>query len=251
LRISVLASGSRGNAILVRSGKAAILFDLGVSVRKLKIRMAELGDDLSGLKAVFISHEHTDHIYGLGTFCRKRNAPVFATQGTLDSWLMREIANCVAIKAGEAIAVDGFEVQAFRVPHDAAEPVGFIINDREHKIALATDLGSSNALVQERLKNAEVVILESNHDPQMLRSGPYPWPLKQRIMGKYGHLSNQDCAKLLSRIQNHGLKKAVLAHLSENNNLPELAFRATREMIDDRIELSLTSQAAAGPVIEL
>jgi len=251
MKVAVLASGSQGNAILVRSGTHALLFDLGISIRKLKIRASELGVDFSGLKAAFISHEHADHIYGLEKFSTKTGLPVFATEGTLAAAANKRLKNKVAIKSGETVRINGFEIQAFRVPHDASEPVGFIISDHVHKIAIATDLGSSNTLVQERLKGAELVVLESNHDPEMLRQGPYPWPLKQRILGKYGHLSNQDCAKILTKIQNHGLKKAVLAHLSDKNNVPEIAYRVSRDIVNERIGLSLTSQKSAGPMIEL
>jgi len=251
MKVAVLASGSQGNAILVKSGTHALLFDLGISLRKLKIRASELGVDFSGLKAAFVSHEHGDHIYGLEKFSLKTGLPVFATEGTLAAAANQCLKNKVAIKSGEMIRINGFEVQAFRVPHDAREPVGFIISDHVHKIAIATDLGSSNTLVMERLKGADLVVLESNHDPEMLRQGPYPWPLKQRILGKYGHLSNHDCAKILMKIQNHGLKKAVLAHLSDKNNVPELAYQVSREIVDERISLSLTSQKSAGPMIEL
>ena len=251
MKVAVLASGSQGNAILVRSGTHALLFDLGISIRKLKIRASELGVDFSGLKAAFISHEHADHIYGLEKFSTKTGLPVFATEGTLAAAANKRLKNKVAIKSGETVRINGFEIQAFRVPHDASEPVGFIISDHVHKIAIATDLGSSNTLVQERLKGADLVVLESNHDPEMLRQGPYPWPLKQRILGKYGHLSNHDCAKILMKIQNHGLKKAVLAHLSDKNNVPEIAYRVSRDIVNERIGLSLTSQKSAGPMIEL
>lgn len=251
MKVAVLASGSQGNAILVRSGTHAVLFDLGISLRKLKIRGSELGEDFSGLKAVFVSHEHIDHVRGLENFSLKTGLPVFATEGTLAAPVNRQLKNKQAIRCGEMIKVNGFEIQAFRVPHDASEPVGFIISDQEHRVAIATDLGCSNTLVLERLKGADLVVLESNHDPEMLKHGPYPWPLKQRILGKNGHLSNQDCAKLLAKIQRHGLKKAVLAHLSDKNNLPELAYQVSREMVEERISVSLTSQKSSGPIIEL
>jgi len=251
MKVAVLASGSQGNAILVRSGKHAVLFDLGISTRKLRIRLSELGEDISGLEAIFISHEHRDHIAGLEVFCKKFETPIYATSGTLGSPLMRGLNNLVSIKAGDVIKINGFEVQAFRIPHDAAEPVGFIIHDHEHKMALATDLGSSNTLVQERLKGADLVVLESNHDPEMLKQGPYPWPLKQRILGKNGHLCNQDCARLLTKIQKHGMRKVVLAHLSEKNNRPDLAFKASREIVDEGIDIWVTSQKQPGPVVDL
>jgi len=252
MRIIVLASGSRGNALLVKSKTSALLFDLGVSTRKLKFRLSQLGEDLSGLEAVFISHEHADHINGLENFLPKNPLPVFATQGTWDSPAMSRLKPYrVSFKCGELIPLNGFEVQAFRLPHDALEPAGFIISDQEHRIALATDLGSVNPLVQERLKGAELLIIESNHDVEMLRQGPYPWPLKQRILSRCGHLSNADCARLLSKIQNPGLQNVILAHLSEKNNMPELAYAAARDRVDQRVKIHLTSQKRPGPMIDL
>jgi len=251
MKVVVLASGSRGNAVLVRSGKSAIMFDLGISPRKLKFRLQELREDISDLKAIFVSHEHTDHVYGLEHFCRKLLVPVLATQGTLDAFQMPAVPARRAFRAGEDIRIDSLTVQAFRVSHDAAEPVGFVIADGHSRVGLATDLGCSNALVQERLRGADLVILESNHDVEMLKRGPYTWPLKQRILGRSGHLSNADCARLLHKIEKSGLKKVVLAHLSENNNDPELAYAESRDMIDGRIDIELTSQRRPGPVIEL
>jgi len=250
LQILTLASGSQGNAILIKSGKRSLLIDFGISLRKFKIRLSELDEELNSLDAIFLSHEHSDHIRGLQHLSGKIHAPVFATEGTWDrlSWLNWDAKE--RFKCGEKIRLNGFDVQAFRVPHDAEEPVGFVIEAEGKRLGIATDLGSVNGLVRERLKGVELVILESNHDPEMLLSGPYPWDLKQRILGRKGHLSNQDCASLLTELQHYGLNKAVLAHLSEENNTPELAYSTSRELLEPNIDLFVTSQRKAGPKIE-
>lgn len=251
MKISVLASGSRGNAILLKSDDHSLLIDLGISVRKLKIRLQALQEELSGLEGIFISHEHSDHIVGLESFCRQIPAPVFATEGTWERLAGLKLESRESFRCGEKIKLKNFQVQAFRVPHDASEPVGFLIEAEEKRVAMVTDLGSVNGLIRERLKGADLVILESNHDPKMLLTGRYPWPLKQRILGRDGHLSNQDCASLLTEIQSYGLSWAVLAHLSDENNTPELAFQTSREVLEDRIDLFLTSQNRAGPKLEI
>ncbi len=251
MKVSVLASGSRGNAILLRSGRHSLLMDCGISVRKLKIRLEQMGEELPRLEAIFVSHEHTDHTCGLEHLCEKMPAPVFATEGTWEKMSALNLDAKEKLRCGDKIKLKGFVVQAFRVPHDANEPVGFLIEAEEKKMALVTDLGSVNGLIRERLKGANLVILESNHDPELLRNGRYPWPLKQRILGKYGHLSNQDCASLLTGIQSCGLSWAVLAHLSDDNNTPELAFQTSRELLGGQVKLFLTSQKQAGPKLEI
>jgi len=251
MKIAVLASGSRGNAILIRLASKAILVDAGLGPRTLKNRLSEVGESLDGLEAVFISHEHIDHIQGLEALARNFKIPFFATEGTWEGIEPNLAFSRQTILAGEKIKINNFEVQAFRVPHDAREPVGFVIQAGGRKVSIATDLGSKNFLIEQRLKDADVIILESNYDPFLLKTGPYPWPVKQRIMSRYGHLSNYDCAELVSRIQFSGLKKVVLAHLSEVNNQPEIAWKTVRQMLKEDVELFLTSQTQPGPVIEL
>jgi len=251
MKVSVLASGSRGNSVLVRSGDKAILIDLGISARRLKERLDGAGESLRGLEGIFISHEHTDHISGLGNFHWEEPVPIFCSSGTGEELRGIGMNNLVMIKAGERVELNGFSVQGFRVPHDAKEPLGFIIESGGVRLVVATDLGSVNTLVRERLKSAQVLIIESNHDLKMLKEGAYPWELKQRIMSRYGHLSNSVCAGVLSEVCGSGLIEVVLGHLSENNNTPELAYRASREVLPSRIKIHLTSQRACGPVIKL
>lgn len=251
MKVSVLASGSRGNAFLIRAGKEAILIDAGLGAITLKNRLQALGESLEGLCAIFLSHEHIDHIRGVEFLCKNFSVPIFATEGTWEKIQLPAPAKKVIIKAGEKILLNGFEVRAFRLPHDAREPVGFVIEGFGHRLSLATDLGSINALVKERLKGAELVILESNHDPKMLKAGPYPWALKQRILSRFGHLSNQDCGRTLSELGFGALRQVVLAHLSQTNNTPQLAYQTVREYLGEQVELKLSSQDRPGPVIEL
>jgi phosphoribosyl 1,2-cyclic phosphodiesterase len=227
------------------------MLDFGISVRKFKIRTAELGLEVNGLDAIFISHEHRDHVSGLEYLSRKVNTPVFATEGTWEGMAWLALENRVKVRAGDKVKIGGFEVQPFRVPHDAREPVGYLIEVEDRKIGICTDLGSVNHLVRERLKGSDLVILESNHDPQLLIAGKYPWPLKQRILGRDGHLSNQACAGLLAEIAHPGLCAAVLAHVSLDNNTPELAFGASRATLPEPAGLYVTHQKKAGPAIEI
>jgi phosphoribosyl 1,2-cyclic phosphodiesterase len=251
MKVSILASGSRGNAILIRKGGHCILIDFGVSVRKLKTRLNATGNDLNGLQGVFVSHEHTDHIYGLEIFSKEYKGPVFATAGTWEAIKIPALTNRVSFKCGEKIGVNGFEVQGFRIHHDAREPAGFIIENDGCKIGVCTDLGIATALVEEKLKGMQLLVLESNHDRELLLKGPYPWPLKQRILGRDGHLSNKDCAKLLSQVQSDELKNVVLAHISDKNNTGELAYRESRETLGEATALHITNQSEPGPVIQI
>jgi len=251
MKLSILGSGSRGNAFLLRAEREAILIDLGFGTLTLKNRLQALGESLEGLCGIFLSHEHIDHIRGLKSIARHFSVPIFATEGTWEGISSELPLNRVVIKAGEKIFLNGFTVQAFRVPHDAREPVGFVIEGFGHCLALATDLGSTNFLVKQRLKEAQVIVLESNHDPEMLKQGPYPWELKQRILSRFGHLSNQDCGKVLSELGTGALEQVVLAHLSQTNNTPQLAYQTVREYLEERVSLKVSSQDLPGPVIEL
>lgn len=219
-----LASGSNGNAILICHGQHAVLVDDGISTRRLSKHLAELGLTLDNLEAVLLTHEHSDHVGGLPVLRKHCKARIIASHGTGRCLTFRGYE---VIAAGKPTDVGPFNVEAFRVPHDAEEPYGYIIEVGDLRITSATDVGHVTDKVTEAFSGADVTVVESNHDVEMLFKGSYPKFLKERIRGPNGHLSNDEGAELAAHAAAHGTKHFVLAHLSEENNLPELAFAAT------------------------
>jgi len=241
--VSVLASGSRGNCTVVASSNTRILVDAGISCRETFKRMKAIGDDPQQLSAILITHEHSDHVYGLLTLAKKLNAPVFMTGATHHAWkrAMREalgeapeLARVEVFSAGRGFQVGDIAVTPFTIPHDAADPVGFTFQAEGVKVAIATDLGYMPPNVSDHLRRCDALVLESNHDLEMLRGGPYPWSVKQRVMSRVGHLSNEALADFLTSDYDGGAAYVVLAHLSEQNNHPELARRAAERALGAR-----------------
>jgi phosphoribosyl 1,2-cyclic phosphodiesterase len=235
LRIGVLGSGSGGNSVVVESGPHRLLIDAGFSCRELVRRMKRLDFDPATLSGLLLTHEHVDHCRGADRFARKYGLPVHATRGTLSGARLREeaVRSAVVLRSGEPCEVAGFRVEPFTLPHDAREPVGFLIEDPcGRRIGLVADLGCRTGLAWGRLKDLDVLLIETNHDLDMLRNGPYPWSLKQRIAGRHGHLSNRDAADGLPELMTDRLRCVVLYHLSETNNLPALAAAAVGEVLD-------------------
>ena len=225
MRVCLLASGSKGNAILVDTGTCRILVDAGLSAAELLTRLAAVGVEGDTLDAILISHEHTDHTRGAGSLARKLRIPLLLSYPTC-----REInvslrkLDVVEFESGYPFTFKDVLVDPFPITHDACDPVGFVIEGSGGRIGIATDLGIATRLVVEKLKGARILVLESNHDEEMLRNGPYPWHLKQRIKSRHGHLSNRESVGLLEEIIHPGLEGVFLAHLSEVNNDPEIAL---------------------------
>jgi phosphoribosyl 1,2-cyclic phosphodiesterase len=235
--VSVLASGSRGNSAIVASSRAKILVDAGISCRETAKRMRAAGDDPRTLSAILITHEHSDHIYGLAVLARKFRVPVFMTEATHQAWARSlrddsgespQLARLEIFSAGRCFQVGDVEVSPFTIPHDAADPVGLTFRAEGIKVGIATDLGYMPPNVCDRLRGCDVLVVESNHDLEMLRVGPYPWSVKQRVGSPTGHLSNDKLAKFFSTEYDGTASYIVLAHISERNNHPELA-RGTAE----------------------
>jgi phosphoribosyl 1,2-cyclic phosphodiesterase len=224
MKVCLLASGSKGNALFIEAGDTRLLVDAGLSARELQSRLAAIGVDPSSLHAIVISHEHNDHIRGAGTLSRRFHIPLL-TSHVAASQLRTLIGKTEQIdfSAGDGFAFRDLHIEPFPISHDAADPVGFVIESSEGRVGVATDLGIVTRLVQARLSGCRVLVLESNHDEQMLLNGPYPWHLKQRIKSRQGHLSNGDSAQLLEDLLHDGLDGVLLAHLSETNNDPALA----------------------------
>jgi phosphoribosyl 1,2-cyclic phosphodiesterase len=257
LRIGVLGSGSGGNAVVIESGPHRLLIDAGFSCRELVRRMKKLDFDPATLGGVVLTHEHIDHCRGADRFARKFRLPVYATEGTLAGIGLREevARSAVMLFSGEPCEVAGFSVEPFLLPHDAREPVGLVIQDPHgRRLGLVADLGCRTSLAWGRLKDLDVLLLETNHDLNMLRNGPYPWSLKQRIAGRHGHLSNRDAADGLPELMTDRLRWVVLYHLSETNNLPALAAAAIEEVLERetcRAQLSVAEQDHPSPWLEV
>lgn len=230
-----IASGSSGNCAVWRVGATSILLDLGVSVRALTTALRRLEMKIEDLSAVLLTHEHADHIKGLATFCKKYDVPIYASFGTSAAIQMklpqaRRLLQPFA--GGESFPVGDLEVHSYTTPHDAAESVCYRIDGGGHKLAYVTDVGYLPDEIQDAMTGCDTVVLESNHDVEMLRTGPYPMYLKQRIRGKYGHLCNEDCARTAAELVKNGTKRLILSHLSEKNNRPLTAYRATQYALE-------------------
>lgn len=234
MKVAVLASGSSGNCIWVSGASTAVLIDAGVSGKRVSASTDELGLDTSQLAAVLVTHEHSDHVSGLGPVTRKFDVPACATAGT-HSAIDRRLGKCpgrTVIEAGTDLEIGGLLISPFTVSHDCAEPVGYAVTDGTTRVVVATDLGVVSRPVRHRISEADCVVLEFNHDERMLMDGAYPWFLKQRIMSNEGHLSNVAAARELVSLADGPLSALVLAHMSKENNAPELALATAREALE-------------------
>ncbi len=242
MRLCSIASGSSGNCIYAGTDMTHVLVDVGISGKRTEAGLKELGVKAGELDGILITHEHSDHISGLGVLSRKYEIPIYATGGTVKAiracksigeipeGLFREI------KEDESFTIKDLTVNPMKISHDAAQPVAYRFSYGKEHMAVCTDIGTFNDYTVECLRGMDVLLLEANHDVNMLQVGPYPYPLKRRILGDRGHLSNENAGKLLSRLLHDGLQKVVLGHLSKDNNLPELAYETVRleiEMADN------------------
>jgi phosphoribosyl 1,2-cyclic phosphodiesterase len=234
LRFRVLGSGSGGNATLVEGGGARVLLDAGLGPRQLAERLLSAGVDPASLDAVFVSHEHGDHARGARAFSAKWGVPLAGTRGTFRAAGLAEakLPAFEEIAPGQTRTIRRLVVRAVAVPHDAASPLAFVVSAGEAVLGHATDLGHLSRGLVEALRGCSAVLVESNYDPALLRDGPYPWSLKERILGPLGHLSNRDVARLLERGLGEGCRRVVLAHLSRKNNHPDLALQAALEALE-------------------
>jgi phosphoribosyl 1,2-cyclic phosphodiesterase len=241
--VSMLASGSRGNCALVATVSTRILVDAGISCRETFKRMKSLGEDARALSAILITHEHSDHVYGLATLAKKLRIPVFMTGATQQAWARAirdqsgarpQLEKFERFESGHSFQVGDIAVKPFTIPHDAIDPVGFTFRAEGVKVGIATDLGYLPVSVRDHLRGCDVLVMESNHDVEMLRVGPYPWSVKQRVMSRVGHLSNEALADFFVNDYDNSATFVVLAHLSEQNNHPEIARREAEKALATR-----------------
>lgn len=253
LAICVLASGSKGNATYISDGETAVLIDAGLSGIELDRRLTSRGLAADQLDAIIVTHEHTDHVRGVGVLSRRYKLPVYINRKTQNA--SHQLGNLHATRpfeCGATFHINNLAIHPFSITHDAEDPAAFTISQNGSTIAIATDLGIVTSLVREHLKRCDLLILEANHDPEMLETGPYPWPLKQRISSRIGHLSNLSSKTLLEELQHEKLQHVILAHLSEINNTPQKAFEEVAKALTHcSAKLSVADQYSSGPVIYL
>ncbi len=244
--VSLLASGSRGNCAIVASSCTRILVDAGISCRETFKRMRGLGEDPHSLSAVLITHEHSDHVYGLRVLARKVRTPIFMTGASHQAWAKSvrdtdgerpKLEKLEVFFSGKTFQIGDIAVTPFTIPHDAADPVGFTFRAEGVKVGFVTDLGYVPASVCDNLRRCDLLVMESNHDLEMLRGGPYPWSVKQRVMSRVGHLSNEALAEFFANDYDAEAAYVVLAHLSEQNNHPEIARAAAEKALVPRQNL--------------
>lgn len=235
LQFSVLASGSTGNAVYVETDEHALLVDVGLSGKQMERLFMQIGRDIQNLSGILVTHEHSDHIKGLGVLARKYKIPVFANEKTWRA-MEREIGDIdleqkFTFEIGETKSFGSLEIESFGVSHDAAEPMFFVFHHCNKKLALITDTGYVSDRMKGVIKGADVFIFESNHDVELLRMGRYPWNVKRRILSDVGHVSNEDAALAMADVIGEKTKSIYLAHLSQENNMKELARMSVQQTL--------------------
>jgi phosphoribosyl 1,2-cyclic phosphodiesterase len=233
MEFSVLGSGSRGNSVYIESGKTSILIDCGFSGKEIIARLKAIGKDIDRLDAIFVTHEHNDHIGGVGVLSRRCHLPVFANSATFRAGKNKlgKLFKSCEFAAGDRVEFQDLELRPFSISHDTDDPVGYVIGNGTTRVGCCTDTGKVSLLMKQRLQGVNGLILEFNHDLEMLAKGPYPLVLQQRVRSSRGHLANGDAAALLGELWHEGLTHVVLAHLSEINNLPDLALREALKVV--------------------
>ncbi len=259
MKFCVLGSGSKGNATYVEADGRALLIDAGFSGKEICRRLDAVGSSMAKVEGVLLTHEHNDHIQGAGVLARKYQTTLWANKGTFQAANHRlgRVEDFQPFKTGEKFSFAGFTIHPFAISHDTADPVGFVVEHGGVALGLCTDTGMVSRLLQQRLANCQGLVLECNHDLQMLADGPYPLHLQQRVRSRQGHLANNDAARFLGDLLHDQLQHVVLAHLSETNNLPELAFEAVTGFLATvkngfpLPEISLSWQGSPGVMVTL
>lgn len=234
VRFAILGSGSKGNATVVCSGNARVLVDCGFSRRETEARLQRCGLLASDLDAILVTHEHADHVAGVARLARAHEIPVFATHGTIIAAGLQDLAGVHAISTHQRFDVGDLTVQAFPVPHDAREPVQYVLGRAGQRVGILSDVGMITPHIREMLDACDALLLECNHCPDMLAAGPYPPSLKRRVASRLGHLSNQQSAELLNSLDRSRLQHLAITHISEKNNCPDLATQMLADVLGQR-----------------
>lgn len=256
-----LYSGSSGNSLFLETSDTRILIDTGESAKKIDEALSSLNVGINSLDAILVTHEHSDHIKSLGTISKKYHIPVYATAKTWDAMPEQsaKIAdeNKISFKSNEDFEIKELKISPFSIPHDAADPCGFIITKNNTKISIATDIGHMTSSIAHKLEESSFILLESNYDPEILKYSKYPYLLKERIAGPNGHLPNHEAGKTISFLSKSGLKNVMLGHLSKENNFPELAYKTVVEQLienhldEKEISIQVANRFAPSPTIIL
>lgn len=259
VRFTILGSGSGGNCAYLEAGETRLLIDAGFSARQIRERLASIGRSPEGLSGILITHEHGDHIQGLGVLAGRLRVPVYANRLTREA-IERQFPEAripfVQFETGAVFPLGGVEVRTFSVPHDAMDPVGFVLSTSGGDVGFLTDLGHATRLIVERVRSVHWLVLEANHDLRLLQEDlKRPWSTKQRILSRHGHLSNEAAAELVAQLAPGNLRRIYLGHLSRDCNRPELARKAVRSRLDalgmPGIEVHDTSQETPCPTLDM
>ena len=257
MKFGTIASGSSGNCLYAGNEDTHILIDAGISCNRICEGLKTFDLDGRDIQGILVSHEHTDHISGLGVLARKFHIPIYGTEKTLRQ--ISEMGNLgkidrelfMPIEAGREFAVGSLSVESFSISHDAVDPVSFLIQDGGRKLGMVTDLGYYDESIVERLKDSNLLYVEANHDIHMLQAGPYPYYLKRRILGERGHLCNEKAAQLVTELMHDRLDQVILGHLSKENNYPDLALTTVKNEVEDSVKVEVAPRDHAGHLFDL
>lgn len=257
MQLYSIASGSSGNCIYLGEEDGGILIDAGISRKRIVTGLERKGLSLDDIKAIFITHEHSDHISGLGPVLRKNPIPVYATADTVSAiWEKTNMNNISpelfhSIRPEEEIEAGEMLVRPFSISHDAVDPVSYMVRDGGQKLGMVTDLGYYDEAIVERLRDSNLLYVEANHDIHMLQAGPYPYYLKRRILSERGHLCNEMAAQLVTELVNDRLGQVILGHLSKENNYPDLALATVKNEVEDSVKVEVAPRDHAGHLFDL
>jgi phosphoribosyl 1,2-cyclic phosphodiesterase len=258
VRLTILGSGSSGNCAYLETDQTRVLIDAGFSLRQIRQRLASISRAVENLDGILVTHEHSDHVQGLGLLAQKFGVPVYCNRPTREAieYQLKRPINCRVFETGASFSVGDISVETFPVPHDAQDPVAFMLRTQAVTIGVVTDLGHATRLVLERARAANVLVLEANHDVRMLQDCPHrPWSLKQRILSRHGHLSNEAAADAVQEIMGADLRHLYLGHLSAQCNHPELARNTVQRRLDSigatQVTLNVTSQDVPCPTLSI